>query len=265
MDVLKLSLRDLAYHWPRFPAGADKYARGVVGVVTGSDRYPGAAVLSVLGALNAGAGFIRYSGTEAARDAVLTRAPSVTFGPGRVNAWVAGCGWDEDEVGANQERWQMIMDSKVPVVADAGALALAADGVPDGSLLTPHAGELARLLGVGRDVVEQDPPRSARQAAALFKTTVLLKGHSQFVATPDGTVVQAPEGPSWPARAGSGDVLAGIAGTLLAQIGDPKWAGLVAAGIQAYASLEQPGPYPPDRVAEALPGLIGRMVTNDSR
>ena len=253
------SFEDLAATWPRFSVDADKYARGVVGVMTGSERYPGAAVLSVLGVLNCGAGFVRYCGTDVARTALLTRTPSVTFGAGKVDAWVTGCGWDEDDT-TNLDRWVRLCEDSIPVVADAGALSLAADRVPDGSLMTPHAGELARLLGVERQVIEADPIDHVRQAALLFQCVVLLKGHTQFVATPEGRVTRLPEGSPWIARAGSGDVLAGMAGTLLAQTHDPEQAGLLAAGMQAYLSLDSVGPYPPDRMAEFLPGTIGRLI-----
>lgn len=251
---------DLTGQWPRFDTDADKYGRGVVGLATGSERYPGAGVLSVLGALNCGAGFVRYCGPESVRAALLTRAPSVTFGAGRVDAWVAGCGWDEED-DTNQDRWWQICQDAVPVVVDADALSLAADRVPDGSLMTPHAGELARLLDVERSAIEEDPPGRACEAARLFQCVVLLKGHAQFVATPEGTVTQIQEGSPWLARAGSGDVLAGMAGTLLAQTHDPELAGLLAAGMQAYLSIDclHLGPYPPDRMAEFLPGVIGQL------
>ncbi|MCL2735295.1 MAG: NAD(P)H-hydrate dehydratase [Propionibacteriaceae bacterium] len=256
-EVATFSFLQVASAWPTFDQTGDKYARGVVGVMTGSRRYPGAAVLSVLGALNAGAGFVRYCGVDDARSAILTRAPSVTFGPGRVGAWVAGCGWDDEDRSTSIAQWRQVCADGVPVVIDAGALALAADGAPAGSLMTPHAGELARLMGVGRDEVESHPVDLVRQAARLFDTTVLLKGHTQLVCAPGGQVTQLQEGSSWPARAGSGDVLAGIAGTLLAQGVGPDMAGLLAAGIQAMVSLDHPGPYPPDRIAEFLPHHIG--------
>ncbi|MDR0284535.1 MAG: NAD(P)H-hydrate dehydratase [Propionibacteriaceae bacterium] len=256
--TLSFSFQQLV-KWPRFPVDADKYARGVVGVMTGSGRSPGAAVLSVLGALNAGAGFVRYCGTPAATPALLVRAPSVTVGPGRVGAWVAGCGWDEAETQANQERWQQVTSSGVPVVVDAGALPLALDGVPAGSLLTPHAGELARLLGVPRADVAAAPHECALEAARRCGAVVLLKGHRQFVAVPAGPVTEIQAGSPWLARAGSGDVLAGVAGTLLAQTGDPETAGLLAAGLQAWVSTQTVGPYPPDRLAECLPEFVGRL------
>jgi len=253
------SFSDLNRKWPRFSVDADKYARGVVGVMTGSDRYPGAGVLSVLGALNCGAGFVRYCGPDAVRQALLVRAPSVTFGAGRVDAWVAGCGWDAQDQ-ANQDLWWKICEDSAPVVVDAGALTLAADRVPDGSLMTPHAGELAHLLDVDRPAVESDPAGRAREAARLFGCVVLLKGHAQFVATPEGRVTPIQEGSPWLAHAGSGDVLAGMAGAVLAQTHDPELAGLLAAGMQALVSTRHEGPYSPDRMACFLPETIGQII-----
>lgn len=257
--VRTFSFTDLAGKWPRFSPDADKYARAVVGLMTGSERYPGAGVLSVVGALNCGAGFVRYLGPESVRAALLMRAPSVTFGPGRVDAYVAGCGWGEDDPD-NHQRWSQIVDEGVPAVVDAGALPLAADRVPDGSLMTPHAGELSRLLGVDRSQIENDPADHAREAARLFQAVVLLKGHTQFVAAPEGQVTRLQEGSPWLAQAGSGDVLAGMAGTLLAQTHDPELAGLLAAGMQAWVSTQHIGPYPPDRMAEFLPETIGALI-----
>ena len=251
--------RALATDWPGFDPASDKYARGVVGIMTGSARYPGAAVLTVLGALNSGAGFVRFAGADAARAAILARAPSVTYGEGRVDAWVVGSGWDEADSDGNRARWERVVADGVPVVADAGAMPFAADGIPAGSLLTPHAGELARLLGVGRDEVVADPGGSASRAARRFGATVLLKGHLQFVAGPHGGVRPVPAGRVWLAQAGSGDVLAGIAGTLLAQTRDAGRAAWLAGAVQAYLSSRYPGPYPPDRVAEMLPGFIGEF------
>jgi len=257
VKVASFGLISLQAKWPRFPVEADKYARGVVGIDTGSERYPGAAVLTVLGALNSGAGFVRFTGT-AARDAILARAPSVTFGAGRVDAWVVGSGWDEADAG-NHDRWQRVVADGRPVVVDAGALSLAVDGVPEGSLLTPHAGELARLLGVAREDITADPARWAVQAAQDFRVTVLLKGHRQIVATPEGKATEPAEGSPWLARAGSGDVLAGIAGTALASTRDPELAGVLAATLQAYCSLQHPGPYPPDVAADFLPATLGAI------
>ena len=270
MDVMSdpssLSEADLRAMWPIPTASDDKYSRGVVGVDTGSERYPGAAVLSTLGALRAGASFVRYCGAEAATQAILARCPSVTFGPGRVSAWVVGCGWDEDVM--NVLRLSSHLDDDVPCVIDAGALwvvdqALAMNGqttLPADCLLTPHAGELARLLGVERTDVEADPARFAVQAAQRTGAAVLLKGAVQYCATPDGTVIQAVPGPAWTAQAGSGDVLAGVAATLLAAGLEAGRAGAVAASLQALAASKNPGPWAPDQLADLFPAVIGRLV-----
>jgi ribosomal protein L17 len=102
MDVTVVTLDDLRSGWPVPGPESDKYARGVVGVDTGSARYPGAAVLSTLGALRSGAGFVRFCGAVEAQAAILARCPSVTFGPGRVQAWVVGCGWDGAQSNASR-------------------------------------------------------------------------------------------------------------------------------------------------------------------
>jgi len=265
----------LAGSWPIPKASDDKYSRGVVGIDTGSARYPGAALLSTLGALRSGAGFVRYCGTDAAKSAVLARCPSVTFGTGRVNAWVVGCGWDEDE--ANAARLASRLADGVPVVIDAGALwvvddaleALGWQTLPANCLLTPHAGELARLLGVTRADVTGDPLHRAAQASQRFGATVLLKGAEQYCVGPTGettgsaSVVQvykALSGPAWTAQAGSGDVLAGVAGTLLAAGLDAPKAGAMAASLQALAATNHPGPWAPDQLADHFPATIATFA-----
>ena len=265
----------LADSWPLPTADDDKYSRGVVGVDTGSSRYPGAAILSTLGALRSGAGFVRYCGTDAAKQAILTRCPSVTFGAGRVNAWVTGCGWDDDE--ANAARLAARLGDGVPVVIDAGALwviddaleALGWKALPANCLLTPHAGELARLLGVTRADVTGDALHRAAQASERFAAVVLLKGATQYCVGPAGEmagsaavvdVYKALPGPAWTAQAGSGDVLAGVAATLLAAGLDAPIAGAAAASLQALTATNHPGPWAPDQLADHFPGTIATFA-----
>lgn len=244
---------DVARWWPWPTPYADKYSRGVLGVDTGSARFPGAAVLSVTGAAYSGAGMIRFVGPRPAGELIAHRMPSVTHGPGRVQAWLAGCGWGDE---TSRERLQPILDSGVPAVIDAEALQHLPDQLPPGWLLTPHAGELADLLGLSRQAVVDDPLASAREAAARWQTTVLLKGSTQYVAEPSGRVTLAIAGPAWTAQAGSGDVLAGICATLLAA-GLPAWkAASLGASVQALAAARKAGPFPPEVVAEALPEVI---------
>ncbi len=147
--VERLGHDDVAALWPVPTAGSDKYSRGVVGIVAGSPTYPGAAVLSVLGALGAGPGMIRYLGAAEVVRLVHVAAPEVVTAPGRVQAWVVGSGMDPEdtsEAGTEQRRRvEEALASDLPVVVDAGALDLV-ERRDAPTLLTPHAGELARLL-----------------------------------------------------------------------------------------------------------------------
>lgn len=275
---------DLARLWPVPGPGDDKYSRGVVGMDTGSSQYPGAAVLGTLGALRTGAGMVRYVGPRRPADLVLAAMPSVVLADGRVQAWVVGSGWGQGDPAANGRRLQQRCADGVPMVIDADALSLLPAELPDGCLLTPHAGELARMLGVDRDEVRENPRESAAEAARRFGATVLLKGAIQWVADPNGHVVEpmtseildeadhpgadqmpagqtgcaaALPGPAWTGQAGSGDVLAGVCGTLLAAGVPAGWAGLLGASLQALTVCRHPGPWSPDQLAEFFPEIIG--------
>ncbi|WP_154792956.1 NAD(P)H-hydrate dehydratase [Occultella kanbiaonis] len=223
--VRRLLGADVADLW-QVPGPADhKYTRGVVGLLAGSAAYPGAAVLASSGALRTGCGMVRYLGPEGAARMVLARHPEVVTAAGRVQAMVLGPGI---AVGAPvpESASRALADSEVALVVDAGGLdwlptdptALAGRRV----VLTPHAGELARLLTargggpVERSTIEADPARWAQRATELTGATVLLKGAVSVVAQPGGPVFSQSDGTGWLATAGSGDVLAGILGALLA-------------------------------------------------
>ena len=126
-------------------------------------------------------------------------------------------------------------------------------------LLTPHAGELARLLKVDRSQVEGDPVAAVRAAAGRFGATVLLKGATQYVCGPSGNIRLALGGPAWTAQAGSGDVLAGVCGTLLAAGLPAGRAALAAASIQAWAAAKKLGPRPPQLIARAIPAVVASL------
>jgi len=259
--VERLTAAEVARLWPVPDPGADKYRRGVLGVVAGSAGYPGAAVLTVSGALRTGVGMIRYLGPRDAAAAVRAAWPEVVAGTGRVQAWLLGPGVAveaDDEVNGQAAAITRALESDEPCLLDAGALTMFAAylqqerdarvahaEVPDRSdrlLLTPHAGELARLLtdlseaSVERSQVEQRPYFHARQAAGLTGATVLLKGATTLVVRPDGRARSQAEAPSWLATAGAGDVLAGIAGALLAGGLAPFDAGAVAALVHGRAA-----------------------------
>jgi hydroxyethylthiazole kinase-like uncharacterized protein yjeF len=193
----------------------DKYSRGVLGIVTGSDQYPGAAVLGVEAALHTGVGMVRYLGGERASTLVLQRRPEAVAGEGRVQAWLIGSGMDHagrDE--ATRAQTTLAMAQGLPTVLDGGALDLHEEAVGP-VVITPHFGELARVLGVQKADIAADPATWALRAAERLGVTVLLKGHSSYVAGP-GVSLVASSAPSWLATAGAGDALAGILGALVA-------------------------------------------------
>lgn len=253
---------EIAAWWPVPGAESHKYTRGVVGIDAGSPQYPGAALLAISGALGAGPGMVRYLGS-APRDLVVGRFPSVVLADGQVQAVVAGSGWGA--LADARPRLRDAMERRVPLVIDADALKLLPADLPAETLLTPHAGELARLLGVERGEIEADPVAAAVLAAERFKATVLLKGAVQPVASPDGSVRLALPGPAWTAQAGSGDVLAGACGTLLAAGLPAGRAGLMAASLQALTASRFPGPYPPDVQASRFPEVVWGLVTPDQQ
>ena len=233
-----------------------KYTRGVVGVRAGSETYPGAAVLCTSAAVSGLAGMVRYQGSAA--DAVRARHPEVVVSEGRVQAWVVGSGGDAD---AEQALTDALADG-VPVVVDADALVHVRPGTP-GVVLTPHAGELARMLGVGREEVEADQLGFARRAAATYDGVVLLKGRHTVVARPDGRVRVTTSGVPWLAVAGAGDVLAGLIGALLAAGLDPWDAAAAGSWLHgAAASLASGGgPVTAADVADAVPQVVRRILS----
>jgi ADP-dependent NAD(P)H-hydrate dehydratase / NAD(P)H-hydrate epimerase len=247
--VTALQAGDVARMLPVPDADAHKYTRGLVGVRAGSEQYPGAGVLCVSGASSGFAGMVRYDGGAA--DPVRTAHPEVVVGPGQVQAWVVGSGGGS---GA-QEALRRSLEDRVPVVVDADGLSHVSGplGVP--ALLTPHAGELARMLGVERAEVENDQLRRAREAATRFGSVVLLKGRHTLVAAPDGRVRVSTSGVPWLATAGSGDVLAGLCGALLAAGLDPFDAGSVGAWLHGAAAAHAGGggPVTAPVVARAVP------------
>jgi hydroxyethylthiazole kinase-like uncharacterized protein yjeF len=225
---------DVAALLPRPHAESDKYRRGVVGVVAGSRTYTGAAVLSAGGALRTGVGMVRFVSVAHPAELVRARWPEAVvtelsddgrgvLDAGRVQAWVVGPGIGTDD--AAKSLVSQVFSADVPVIADADALTVLSANrellsdrrAP--TVVTPHAGELTRLLGLDADAradVEARRLRHARAAAAELGVTVLLKGSTTVVCAPDGVARVNPTGTPWLASAGSGDVLSGITGALLA-------------------------------------------------
>ncbi|GAA2330842.1 bifunctional ADP-dependent NAD(P)H-hydrate dehydratase/NAD(P)H-hydrate epimerase [Saccharopolyspora halophila] len=237
-----LEAEDVGAGWPVPGPDDDKYSTGVVGVAAGSATYPGAAMLATGAAVHATAGMVRYAGPAA--DAVRGRWPeTVATGSvgdaGRVQAWAVGPGIGTGSSGRDVLRY--VLESGRPVCADADSITLLAGDEalwdardPDAALvLTPHAGEFARLAGAppGADRVA-----AAREAAARFGVYLLLKGNTTVIAAPDGRALVNDARHAWPATAGSGDVLTGLIGALLATGADPLLACGQAAHVHSSAA-----------------------------
>ncbi|WP_433661778.1 NAD(P)H-hydrate dehydratase [Nocardia sp. CA-128927] len=226
--------------WPVPEATDDKYSQGVTGVCAGSADYPGAAVLCTGAAVAATSGLVRYAGRGVAD--VLAHFPEViatehVSDVGRVQAWVfgPGAGTDADA----HKRLVEILATDLPVVVDADGLTLLA-AEPDlvrgrsaPTVLTPHAGEFARLTGAE---VGDDRVAAVRSLADDWQLTVLLKGRATLVATPGEPALVNEAGASWAATAGAGDVLSGIIGALLAAGHTPAWAAAAAARAHSLAA-----------------------------
>jgi hydroxyethylthiazole kinase-like uncharacterized protein yjeF len=176
---------------------------------------------------------VRYVGPDDVVRAVQRRWPESVAGAGRVQAWVVGPGLGDDPAGGRL-LGKALADG-VAVVVDADGLRHLPDKLGLPAVLTPHAGELARMLGVERAEVESGRLHHAQVAARRWNATILLKGSTTVTAAPDGRVRVNPTGTSALATAGSGDVLAGLAGSLLAAGLDPLDAGSVAAYVHGVA------------------------------
>jgi hydroxyethylthiazole kinase-like uncharacterized protein yjeF len=215
-----LEAADVAALLPQPGAADDKYTRGVIGVVAGSPAYPGAGVLATGSALHGGSGMVRYLGL--APDPVRARYPEVVTQTDarphevRVQAWVVGPGLGTDD--AAMSLLTDVLRSDVPVVLDADAITLVARapgmvrGRAAATVLTPHDREFVRVAGE----IHADRLAAARRAARDLGVTLLLKGNATVIASPDGSAYVNPTGTPWLATAGSGDVLSGLLGSLLA-------------------------------------------------
>lgn len=252
----------------------DKYSRGVLGVIAGSTQYPGAAVMVCEAAMRTGVGMVRYLGPKNAANLVLTHRPEVVTEDGQVQAWSIGSGIDAARIGWRRELMiRAKLDQKVPVVLDAGGLSLL-PRLRGPVLITPHYRELASLLiASGTDVTDDDvrnePRKWARFAADSLNVAVLLKGNVTYVVSKDREIELQPATP-WLATAGTGDVLAGILGALVATHAEeiaeqPEFlSGLAATGSLIHAKAAQlasgGGPITAMGVAHAIPKAMSDLL-----
>ena len=255
-----------------------KYSRGVLGVITGSAQYPGAAVLTTSAASATGIGMIRFHSSSGLAHLVLHSTPSAVVQPGKVTAWLIGSGIDakkySDITTWLRHRWfKLTTLQSVPTVLDAGALHLAGS-LEQPTLITPHSGELSKLLTargitVSAEAIEGNPKKWVQEAADTLGVTVLLKGAKTYVAN-DSVLIELPAATPWLATAGTGDVLAGIVGALVATntveiLNDYNQLAFVAATgafIHARAAevASNGGPINAEAVIAAIPRVISQII-----
>jgi ADP-dependent NAD(P)H-hydrate dehydratase / NAD(P)H-hydrate epimerase len=255
-----------------------KYSRGTLGVITGSAKFPGAAVLTTRAAMATGLGILRFHSSSGLAHLVLHASPEVIVQPGKVDVWLAGSGIDGAKYGDIstwlRHRWFNLMKAQsVPTILDAGALNWAGK-LNQPTLITPHAGELAKLLKkwgitVSAEALEADSGKWAVKASELLGVTVLLKGATTFIADGSG-LIELPKATPWLATAGSGDVLAGIIGALVASnyveiLNQPKRLAKVAATgalIHNFAAkaASDGGPIYATNIIEKIPEIIRKIL-----
>jgi NAD(P)H-hydrate epimerase len=264
---------------PRRSPDAHKGDAGYLTVVAGRAGMAGASVLSARGAGRGGAGIVRVVGDPANRVTVQTAVPDALFtrwddpdGVADAVSWadalVVGPG-----LGRGKDRRELVeavlaSRGERPVLLDADGLnAFAADAaslsdqLASRDLVTPHPGELARLLEVGVDEVLAAPVERARQTAGLLGATVLLKGSPSLVAAPDGPLVVATTSGPGVASGGSGDVLSGLAGAYLAAGVDAAGAAAAALFLSGLASdaSDVPEGHLASDVPDRIPGVRRRL------
>ena len=255
-----------------------KYSRGVLGLITGSAQFPGAAVLTTAAASATGIGMVRFHSSSGLAHLVLHSTPSAVVQPGKVAAWLVGSGIDakkySDITTWLRHRWfKLVRLQSVPTVLDAGALYLAGS-LEQPTVITPHSGELSTLLSargvqVTAEAIEGDPKKWVQIAADTLSVTVLIKGATTYVAN-DVLLIQLPVATPWLATAGSGDVLAGILGALVATnvveiLNDYNHLAHVAATAsfihaQAAAKASNGGPINAEAIIDALPNTIAQLL-----
>jgi hydroxyethylthiazole kinase-like uncharacterized protein yjeF len=255
-----------------------KYSRGVLGVITGSAKYPGTAVLSTGAAYATGIGMVRFHSSSGLAHLVLHSNPEAVVQPGPVTAWLAGSGVDSkkysDFTTWFRHRWFTLLKKQtVPTVLDAGALYLAGR-YEQPTLITPHAGELSKLLNsrgvkVSAEQIEAEPSKWAVKASQKLGVIVLVKGSYTVVADGD-RVIELPKSTPWLATAGSGDVLAGIIGALVAtnyiEILNSKHrlAEVAATGAfihnSAAVMASKGGPISASSIIDAIPAAVGKLL-----
>ncbi len=256
----------------------NKYSRGVLGVITGSAQYPGASVLTTSAAAATGVGMIRFYASSGLDHLVLHQTPSVVCHPGNVSAWIVGSGIDARKYSSfttwiRYRHFKSLKIQGVPTVLDAGALNLAGQ-LEQPTVITPHSGELARLLNsrgdsVTAEAIEGNSKKWVVSAAKTLGVTVLLKGSRTYVAN-ESELIELPVATPWLAAAGTGDVLAGILGALVAThlievLNDSNYLAPLAATAalihaNAAKSASRGGPISAESIIPEIAGAITQIL-----
>ena len=270
-EIQEWGAADAARHI-RVPGPQDnKYTHGVLGVVTGSEKYPGAAVLGVEAAHRTGIGMVRFLGEKAPTELVLARRPETVTVSGAVDAWLVGSGMESSpDLNPELSALAHAVFGLQPVVLDAGGLGFLSH-VTAPTIITPHEGELERLIPRG-DSIKQE---WAALAADSLGVVVVLKGHETFIATPvepsgGRFSVKVTSPTSWLATAGTGDVLAGVIASVVATHSVKRvpssyeLAELAATGVYIHGRAAelagQDGPFPALDVADCVNHVVADLM-----
>lgn len=219
------------------PVESNKYTVGTVTIVGGSGRYISAPVISALGSRTAGAGLVHLVVPDASRLGAASLVPEATYTklsptcvPPKADVTVIGMGLGQS-VNAEVTVTRLLSGSPGRFVLDADALAILAGwygklggydpAVGQELVLTPHEGEAAKLLGVRREEISADRRAAAKEIAARYDATIVLKGAHTLVVAPDGKrIYENKVGNPFMAIGGMGDLLAGVIGARWAYIKD---------------------------------------------
>ena len=270
-DIHEWGAADAARHI-RIPGPQDnKYTHGVLGVVTGSEKYPGAAVLGVEAAHRTGIGMVRFLGEKKPAELVLTRRPETVTVSGAVNAWLVGSGMESTpDLNPDLPALAHAVFGLQPVVIDAGGLGFLGH-VTAPAIITPHEGELERLVPQGGLTRHEWAAKAADQLGVI----VVLKGHETLVVTPEEPsggrfMLKVTSPTSWLATAGTGDVLAGIIAAIVATHSVRRvpslqeLAELAATGVFLHGKAAEyaavGGPFPALDLAQAVGKAIYALI-----
>jgi hydroxyethylthiazole kinase-like uncharacterized protein yjeF len=239
----------------------NKYRRGVLGCYTGDRKFPGAALISSAAALATGVGMVRFLGPRSIRKTLIQYRPAVVLANGPVDALLIGSGVRSNLL--NKYKLAKLNKFHIPKVLDAGAIYLA-NSINSPTVITPHSGELAKFLGVKSAEIEENPLHYAQIAAEKTGATVLLKGNRTVVVNKK-RAIELPPAPTWLATAGTGDVLAGILGALIAinknQISDENLVEVSATASLIHALAAEsasPASIDIEALIQEIPEIISR-------